>query len=306
MVRKSLTLFDSALLGPAIADSFRKLSPMVQIRNPVMFVVYIGSLLTSVLFVQALRGQGEAPAGFIFAVTAWLWFTVLFANFAEALAEGRSKAQAASLRGLKQSVSAKKLRAAKNRTEWMATPAPQLRKGDFFLVETGDVIPADGVVVDGVASVDESAITGESAPVVRESGGDFSAVTGGTRVLSDWLVVRVAVNPGEAFIDRMIAMVEGAKRQKTPNEIALTILLIALTLVFLLATATLLPFSLFSVAVAKLGVPVTITVGNRQAAAFIPAEGVTEQQLADAAQLSSLADETPEGRSIVVLAKQRF
>src|ERR1700675_4445231 len=366
MVRKSLALFDSALMGPAVADSFRKLAPAVQIRNPVMFVVYIGSILTTILFVQAVRGQGEAPAGFILAVAAWLWFTVLFANFAESLAEGRSKAQAASLRGLKQSVSAKKLQSAKYRTDWTATPAPQLRKGDFFLVETGDVIPADGEVVDGVASVDESAITGESAPVVRESGGDFSAVTGGTRVLSDWLVVRVAVNPGEAFIDRMIAMVEGAKRQKTPNEIALTILLIALTLVFLLATATLLPFSLFSVAVAKLGAPVTITVlvallvclipttiggllsaigvagmsrmmasnviapsgraveaagdvdvllpdktatitlGNRQAAAFIPADGCTEQQLADSAQLSSLADETPEGRSIVVLAKQRF
>jgi potassium-transporting ATPase ATP-binding subunit len=366
MVRKSLTLFDGALMGPAIADSFRKLSPAVQIRNPVMFVVYIGSVLTSLLFVQALRGQGEAPAGFIFGIAAWLWFTVLFANFAEALAEGRSKAQAESLRGLKQSIGAKKLRSAKYRTDWTAVPAPQLRKGDFFLVEAGDVIPADGEVADGVASVDESAITGESAPVVRESGGDFSAVTGGTRVLSDWLVVRVAVNPGEAFIDRMIAMVEGAKRQKTPNEIALTILLIALTLVFLLATATLLPFSLYSVAAANLGVPVTITVlvallvclipttiggllsaigvagmsrmmasnviatsgraveaagdvdvllldktgtitlGNRQAAAFIPAEGCTEQQLADAAQLSSLADETPEGRSIVVLAKQRF
>src|SRR5882724_2621479 len=366
MVRKSLTLFDSALMGPAITDSFRKLSPAVQIRNPVMFVVYIGSILTTILFVQALRGQGEAPTGFILAIAAWLWFTVLFANFAEALAEGRSKAQAASLRGLKQSVSAKKLALPRHGTEWTETPAPQLRKGDFFLVEAGDVIPADGEVMDGVASVDESAITGESAPVVRESGGDFAAVTGGTRVLSDWLVVRVAVNPGEAFIDRMIAMVEGAKRQKTPNEIALTILLIALTLVFLLATATLLPFSLYSVEVAKLGAPVTITVlvallvclipttiggllsaigvagmsrmmasnviatsgraveaagdvdvllldktgtitlGNRQAAAFIPAEGVTEQQLADAAQLSSLADETPEGRSIVVLAKQRF
>jgi K+-transporting ATPase ATPase B chain len=366
MVRKSLTLFDPALIVPAVADAFRKLSPAVQLRNPVMFVVYIGSILTTILYVQALRGQGEAPAGFILGITAWLWFTVLFANFAEALAEGRSKAQAASLRGLKHSVSAKKLRQAKYGTEWSETPAPQLRKGDFFLVETGDVIPADGEVVEGIASVDESAITGESAPVVRESGGDFSAVTGGTRVLSDWLVVRVAVNPGEAFIDRMIAMVEGAKRQKTPNEIALTILLIALTLVFLLATATLLPFSLFSVAVAKLGAPVTITVlvallvclipttiggllsaigvagmsrmmasnvvatsgraveaagdvdvllldktgtitlGNRQAAMFIPAEGCTEQQLADAAQLSSLADETPEGRSIVVLAKQRF
>ena len=366
MDRKTLTLFDSALIGPAVADSFRKLSPAVQIRNPVMFVVYVGSILTTILLVQAVRGRGEAPAGFILAVTAWLWFTVLFANFAEALAEGRSKAQAASLRGLKRSVSAKKLSQPKFGPHWTATPASELRKGDVFLVETGDIIPADGDIVDGVASVDESAITGESAPVVRESGGDFSAVTGGTRVLSDWLVVRVAVNPGEAFIDRMIAMVEGARRQKTPNEIALTILLIALTLVFLLATATLLPFSLFSVDMAKLGAPVTITalvallvclipttiggllsaigvagmsrmmasnviatsgraveaagdvdvllldktgtitLGNRQAAVFVPAEGVTEQQLADIAQLSSLADETPEGRSIVILAKQRF
>jgi K+-transporting ATPase ATPase B chain len=366
VVRKSLKLFDPELIVPALVDSFRKLAPHVQLRNPVMFVVYIGSILTSILFLQAVRGSGEAPPGFILAVAIWLWFTVLFANFAEALAEGRSKAQAASLRGLKQSISAKKLKLAKYGSDWTATLAPELRKGDLFLVETGDVIPADGVVIDGVASVDESAITGESAPVVRESGGDFSAVTGGTRVLSDWLIVRVAVNPGEAFIDRMIAMVESAKRQKTPNEIALTILLIALTLVFLLATATLLPFSLFSVSVAKLGVPVTITVlvallvclipttiggllsaigvagmsrmmaanviatsgraveaagdvdvllldktgtitlGNRQAAAFIPADGVTEQQLADTAQLSSLADETPEGRSIVVLAKQRF
>jgi K+-transporting ATPase ATPase B chain len=366
VVRKSLKLFDPELIVPALVDSFRKLAPQVQWRNPVMFVVYVGSILTSILFLQAVRGSGEAPPGFILAVAIWLWFTVLFANFAEALAEGRSKAQAASLRGLKQSISAKKLKLAKYGSDWIATLAPDLRKGDLFLVETGDVIPADGVVVDGVASVDESAITGESAPVVRESGGDFSAVTGGTRVLSDWLIVRVAVNPGEAFIDRMIAMVESAKRQKTPNEIALTILLIALTLVFLLATATLLPFSLFSVSVAKLGVPVTITVlvallvclipttiggllsaigvagmsrmmaanviatsgraveaagdvdvllldktgtitlGNRQAAAFIPAEGVTEQQLADTAQLGSLADETPEGRSIVVLAKQRF
>src|SRR6266404_2621088 len=366
MVRKSLTLFDSALLGPAVADSFRKLSPRVQIRNPVMFVVYIGSLLTTVLFVQALRGQGEAPAGFIFAVAAWLWFTVLFANFAEALAEGRSKAQAASLRDLKQSVSAKKLRAAKNRSDWAATPAPQLHKGDLFLVEAGDVIPSDGDIIEGVASVDESAITGESAPVIRESGGDFASVTGGTRVLSDWIIVSVTVNPGETFIDRMIAMVENAKRQKTPNEIALTILLVALTLVFLFATATLLPFSLYGVAVAKLGTPITITaliallvclipttiggllsaigvagmsrmmqanviatsgraveaagdvdvllldktgtitLGNRQAAAFIPAPGVTEEDLADASQLASFSDETPEGRSIVVLAKQRF
>ncbi len=366
MVRSALTLFDSKLVLPAIGDSFRKLSPLVQLRNPVMFVVYIGAILTTLLWLQALSGRGEARAGFILAITAWLWFTVLFANFAEALAEGRSKAQAASLRGLKQSVQAKKMRIAQFGSGWISTPAPDLRKGDLFLVEAGDVIPADGEVVDGVASVDESAITGESAPVVRESGGDFCAVTGGTRVLSDWLIVSVAVNPGEAFIDRMIAMVEGAKRQKTPNEIALTILLIALTLVFLLATATLLPFSLFSVAVTHAGAPVTITVlvallvclipttiggllsaigvagmsrmmacnviatsgraveaagdvdvllldktgtitlGNRQAAAFIPAAGVTELQLADAAQLSSLADETPEGRSIVILAKQRF
>jgi K+-transporting ATPase ATPase B chain len=365
-LRKSLKLFDKELLVPALVDALRKLSPRVQLRNPVMFVVYVGSILTSILFLQAMRGAGEAPPAFILAVTIWLWFTVLFANFAEALAEGRSKAQAESLRGLKQSISAKKLKLAKYGSDWTATLATDLRKGDLFLVEAGDVIPADGLVVEGVASVDESAITGESAPVVRESGGDFSAVTGGTRVLSDWLIVRVAVNPGEAFIDRMIAMVESAKRQKTPNEIALTILLIALTLVFLLATATLLPFSLFSVSVAKLGLPVTITVlvallvclipttiggllsaigvagmsrmmaanviatsgraveaagdvdvllldktgtitlGNRQAAAFIPAEGITEQQLADTAQLSSLADETPEGRSIVVLAKQRF
>ena len=366
MVRQSLSLFDSKLVGPAVVDSFRKLAPHIQVRNPVMFVVYVGSILTTFLFFPALRGHGEAPAGFILAIAAWLWFTVLFANFAEALAEGRSKAQAASLRGLKQTISAKKMQVPRYGSNWVPTPATQLRKGDFFLAEIGNIIAADGEVVEGVASVDESAITGESAPVVRESGGDFSAVTGGTRVLSDWLIVRVAVNPGEAFIDRMIAMVEGAKRQKTPNEIALTILLIALTLVFLLATATLLPFSLFSVAVAKLGAPVTITVlvallvclipttiggllsaigvagmsrmmasnviatsgraveaagdvdvllldktgtitlGNRQAAAFIPAEGVTDQQLADAAQLSSLADETPEGRSIVVLAKQLF
>jgi K+-transporting ATPase ATPase B chain len=366
VVRKSLSLFDPALLKPAIVDSFRKLAPKVQLRNPVMFVVYIGSILTTVLFFQALRGQGEAPTGFIFAIAAWLWFTVLFANFAEALAEGRSKAQAASLRGLKQSITAKKMEVAKYGERWALTPAAELRKGDYFLAEVGNIIAADGEVVEGVATVDESAITGESAPVVRESGGDFSAVTGGTRVLSDWLIVKVAVNPGEAFIDRMIAMVEGAKRQKTPNEIALSILLIALTLVFLLATATLLPFSVFSVAVAKFGAPVTITVlvallvclipttiggllsaigvagmsrmmasnviatsgraveaagdvdvllldktgtitlGNRQAATFIPAEGFTEEQLADAAQLSSLPDETPEGRSIVILAKQRF
>ncbi|MGF6118108.1 K+-transporting ATPase ATPase B chain [Janthinobacterium lividum] len=366
MSRTSLTLFDSALIGPAVVDAFKKLDPRTQWRSPVMFVVYVGSIITTLLAIQALNGQGEAPFGFIVAVAVWLWFTVLFANFAEALAEGRSKAQAASLRALKQTVMAKKMQTPKYGTSWLPTPATDLRKGMTVLVEAGDVIPADGEVTAGVASVDESAITGESAPVIRESGGDFSAVTGGTRVLSDWLLVRVSVNPGEAFIDRMIAMVEGAKRQKTPNEIALTILLVALSIVFLIVTVTLLPYSLFSVATAGSGAPVTITVliallvclipttiggllsaigvagmsrmmqanviatsgraveaagdvdvllldktgtitlGNRQASSFVPAPGVTEQQLADAAQLASLADETPEGRSIVVLAKQKF
>src|SRR5882757_7700820 len=367
MINKHLSMFDKSLLVPAILDALRKLDPRVQWRNPVMFVVYIGSMLTTVLWIQALRGQGEAPASFVLSIALWLWFTVLFANFAEALAEGRSKAQAAALRGLKQTVTAKKLNDPRRRNSGHSqVRATELRKDDVVLVETGDVIPVDGEVIEGAASVDESAITGESAPVIRESGGDFSAVTGGTRVLSDWLVVRVTVNPGEAFIDRMIAMVESAKRQKTPNEIALTILLVALTLVFLLATVTLLPFSVYSVEVSKLGTPITITaliallvclipttiggllsaigvagmsrmmqanviatsgraveaagdvdvllldktgtitLGNRQAAAFIPAPGVTEEELADAAQLASLSDETPEGRSIMVLAKQRF
>ncbi|WP_239796787.1 potassium-transporting ATPase subunit KdpB [Candidatus Nitrotoga arctica] len=366
MSRKSLTLFDSTLIGPAIIDAFKKLHPRTQWRSPVMFVVYVGSIITTLLFIQSITGKGEASPGFILATTVWLWFTVLFANFAESMAEGRSKAQAASLRALKQTVMAKKLVTPRHDTPWLPTSASDLRKGDTVLVEAGDVIPADGEVIEGVASVDESAITGESAPVIRESGGDFSAVTGGTRVLSDWLVVRISVNPGEAFIDRMIAMVEGAKRQKTPNEIALTILLVALTIIFLVVTVTLLPMSLFSVEAAKAGEPVTITVliallvclipttiggllsaigvagmsrmmqanviatsgraveaagdvdvllldktgtitlGNRQASAFMPAPGITEAQLADVAQLASLADETPEGRSIVILAKQRF
>ncbi len=370
--KPSLALFDRALLGPALADAVRKLAPQAQWRNPVMFVVYLGAILTSVLCVQALGGRGEAPAGFILAVALWLWFTVLFANFAEALAEGRSKAQAASLRGLKKQTWAKKLEGghqrARPRSELTFTPveADSLRKGDLVLIEAGDVIPADAEVIDGVASVDESAITGESAPVIRESGGDFSAVTGGTRVLSDWIVARVAVNPGETFVDRMIAMVENASRKKTPNEIALTILLVGLTLVFLLVIVTLRPYSAFAVAQAGGGSVVsvtvlvallvclipttiggllsaigvagmsrmmqanviatsgraveaagdvdvllldktgTITLGNRQASTFLPARGVSEEQLADAAQLASLADETPEGRSIVVLAKQRF
>ena len=364
--RTSFSLFDPALVRPAIRDSFVKLDPRVQWRNPVMFVVYIGSILTSVLGVQALLGRGEAPASFIIAVAVWLWFTVLFANFAEALAEGRSKAQTASLRGMKKKVIAKVLAAPKHGSQWHPQEAEELRKGAVVLVEAGDVIPLDGEAIEGVASVDESAITGESAPVIREAGGDFASVTGGTRVLSDWLVVRVSVNPGESFLDRMISMVEGARRQKTPNEIALNILLVALTIVFLVVVVTLLPMSLFSVEVAKSGSAVTvtalvallvclipttigallsaigvagmsrmmqanviatsgraveaagdvdvllmdktgtITLGNRQASAFYAAPGVSEQQLADVAQLASLADETPEGRSIVVLAKQKF
>ncbi|HEY2976760.1 MAG TPA: potassium-transporting ATPase subunit KdpB, partial [Burkholderiaceae bacterium] len=366
MSRKTFTLFDPTLVKPAIVESFKKLSPAVQWRNPVMFVVYIGSVLTTLLWLQALGGKGEAPAGFILAVALWLWFTVLFANFAEALAEGRSKAQAASLRTLKKQTWAKLLEQPKHGAKWHPIESSELLRGSVVLVMAGDVIPADGDVIEGVAAVDESAITGESAPVIRESGGDFSAVTGGTRVLSDWIVVRVTVNPGETFVDRMIAMVESAKRQKTPNEIALTILLVALTIVFLAVTVTLLPYSLFSVEVAKAGSAVTVTVliallvclipttiaallsaigvagmsrmmqanviatsgraieaagdvdvllldktgtitlGNRQAAAFLPSPGVKESELADAAQLASLADETPEGRSIVVLAKQKY
>ncbi len=361
-----LPMFDPVLVKPAIRDAVKKLTPQKQWRNPVMFVVYIGSILTTVLFFQALGGQGEAPARFIFSIMLWLWLTVLFANFAEALAEGRSKAQAAALRGAKKNVVAKKLPGGSRDSQVQLTDSLALCKGDIVLIESGDTVPADGEVIQGVASVNESAITGESAPVIRQSGGDFSAVTGGTHVLSDWIVMRVTVNPGEAFLDRMITMVEGAKRQKTPNEIALTILLVALTIIFLMATATLLPFSMFSVSAAKMGAPVTITVlvsllvclipttiagllsaigvagmsrmmqanviatsgraveaagdvdvllldktgtitlGNRQAAAFIPAIGITEAELADAARLASLADETPEGRSIVVLARNRF
>ncbi len=362
----STSLFDRDILLQAVLDSFAKLTPRQQWKNPVMFVVYLGSLLTTVLWLQALTGQSEEPAGFILHVTLWLWFTVLFANFAEAVAEGRSKAQAAFLRSAKRDITAKKLDEARYGSNYSKVPGSSLRKGDVVLIEAGDFVPGDGEVIEGVASVDESAITGESAPVIRESGGDFSSVTGGTRVLSDWLVVRISVNPGETFLDRMISMVESAKRQKTPNEIALTILLVALTLVFLFATVTLLPFSLYSVSSSGSGQPIsitvlvallvclipttiggllsaigvagigrmmqknvvatsgraveaagdvdvllldktgTITLGNRQASTFIPARGVSPDQLADAAQLASLADETPEGRSIVVLAKQKF
>ena len=362
-----LSMFDPSLVKPALIDSFRKLTPRNQWRNPVMFVVFVGSILTTLLLIPAAQGKGEASFGFILSISLWLWFTVLFANFAEALAEGRSKAQAASLRSAKKNVVAKKLMASGRYGDKVTVAdGSSLRKGDVVLVEAGDTIPVDGEVIEGVASVDESAITGESAPVIREFGGDFSSVTGGTRVLSDWVVVRISANPGETFLDRMIAMVEGAKRQKTPNEIALTILLVALTIVFLVVTVTLLPFSLFSVNVAHAGSPITITVlvallvclipttiggllsaigvagmsrmmlanviatsgraveaagdvdvllldktgtitlGNRQASSFMPAMGVSIEMLADAAQLASLADETPEGRSIVVLAKQQF
>ncbi len=366
--QKSLTLLDPDLLKSSFVESFKKLSPKTQWKNPVMFVVYLGSILTTFIGFMVMKNpdqlSSEGSVSFIFQISAWLWFTVLFANFAESLAEGRSKAQAASLRGLKKSTIAKKLFARVHSTKFESVLAENLKKGDVVLVETGDTIPLDGEVIQGVATVDESAITGESAPVVRESGGDFSSVTGGTQVLSDWLVVEIAVNPGESFLDRMISMVEGAKRQKTPNEIALTILLVALTIVFLVVTVTLLPFSAFSVEVAQAGSVVsitsliallvclipttiggllsavgvagmsrmmqanviatsgraveaagdvdvlmldktgTITFGNRQAAAFIPSTGVSFIQLAECAVWASQADETPEGRSIVVLAQK--
>ncbi len=360
MSRKQLALLEPALVRQALLDSFRKLSPRAQWRNPVMFMVWLGSLLTTLLCVAMATGQMSGSAGFTGIISLWLWFTVLFANFAEALAEGRSKAQANSLKGVQKTAFARKLRAPRHDAQQDQVPAADLRKGDIVLVEAGDIIPCDGEVIEGGASVDESAITGESAPVIRESGGDFASVTGGTRILSDWLVIQCSVNPGETFLDRMIAMVEGAQRRKTPNEIALTILLVALTIVFLLATATLWPFSAYggtavsvtvlvallvclipttiggllsAIGVAgmsrMLGANViatsgraveaagdvdvllldktgTITLGNRQASAFLPVKGVEERALADAAQLSSLADETPEGRSIVILARQRF
>lgn len=358
--------FDRALVTRALRDAFTKLSPRTQFRNPVMFVVFVCSVLTTLLWIQALAGHGEAPTVFIFWVTLWLWFTLLFANFAEALAEGRGKAQADALRGSRRDVAAKKLASAAHDAAITFTPSSELRAGHFVLVEAGDTVPGDGEVVIGAASVDESAITGESAPVIRESGGDRSAVTGGTRVLSDWLVVRITSNPGESFLDRMISMVEGASRRKTPNEIALTILLAKFTLIFLLACATLLPYSIYSVQAAGTGNPITLTVliallvclipttigallsaigiagmdrmiranviatsgraveaagdvdvllldktgtitlGNRQAVAFHPAPGIEERELAEAAELASRADETPEGRSIVALAAKTF
>lgn len=365
MANKTLPLFDPALLWPAMADAFRKLDPRVQLRNPVMLVVYIGSIFTTLLTVT----QFDA---FTLGVTLWLWFTVLFANFAEALAEGRSKAQAESLRSLKKKIWAKRILGPfvpgnpMNSLPYQLIEADALKRSDLVLIPAGDFIPADGEIIEGSASVDESAITGESAPVIRESGGDFSSVTGGTKVLSDCLVVRITSNPGETFVDKMISMVEGAKRQKTPNEIALTILLVALTIVFLSVVVSLLPFSQFSVEQAGAGQTVslvvlvallvclipttiagllsaigvagmsrlmqanviatsgkaveaagdvdvllldktgTITHGSRQASRFIPVNGVSEKQLVTAAYLASLADETPEGRSIVTLAREKF
>jgi len=364
--KKQHALFESKIIRRALIDSLVKLNPRNQFRNPVMFVVEVGSLLTTLLFVRALFVPGPESAGFILSISLWLWATVLFANFAESVAEGRGKAQADALRGSRKDISAKKLSRPDPKAELNVVPSSLLKKGDIVLAEAGDTIPGDGEVIVGVASVNESAITGESAPVIRESGGDRSAVTGGTQVLSDWLVIQITANPGETFLDRMISMVEGAKRQKTPNEIALDILLAGLTIIFLLATVTLLPFSLFSVKAAGQGSPVpitvlisllvclipttiggllsaigiagmdrmiqanviamsgraveaagdvdvllldktgTITLGNRQATAFIPAQGVDARALADAAQISSLADETPEGRSIVVLAKEKY
>ena len=366
MTSKSHSLFEASLIRQAVIDAFRKLSPRHQIRNPVMFVVLVGSVFATLLFGQALLSQGEAPAGFILAISLWLWFTLLFANFAEAMAEGRGKAQAASLRQARRDIVGKKVNEINPKAKYTQLPASQLSKGDLVLVEAGDFIPGDGEVVLGLASVDESAITGESAPVIRESGGDRSSVTGGTRLLSDWLIVRMTADPGQSFLERMISLVEGAKRQKTPNEIALNILLSALTIIFLLATATLLPFSSYGVEVVGQGQPITLTVlvallvclipttiggllsaigiagmdrliqanviatsgraveaagdvdvllldktgtitlGNRQATAFIPADGLSPEWLADAAQLASLVDETPEGRSIVVLAKEKY
>jgi K+-transporting ATPase ATPase B chain len=350
----------------AVIDAFIKLNPRHMLRNPVMFVVEGGSILASLLWIQALTGHGEATPGFIGAVAIWLWFTVLFANYSEAIAEGRGKAQAEALRKTRRETLAKQLKRADHDSGYITVPSTALHKEDLFLVEAGDIIPVDGEIVDGIASVDESAVTGESAPVIRESGGDRSAVTGGTRLLSDWLVVRVTANPGEGFLDRMIGLIEGAKRQKTPNEIALNILLAAFTIIFLVVCMTLLPYSIYSVQTSGNGIPITITVlvallvclipttiggllsaigiagmdrmiqhnvialsgraveaagdvdvllldktgtitlGNRQAVEFIPVGNIAPIDLAEVAQLSSLADETPEGRSIVVLAKEKF
>ncbi|MGV8119211.1 MAG: potassium-transporting ATPase subunit KdpB [Candidatus Xenobiia bacterium LiM19] len=344
------------IVQDAVRDSFLKLNPQVQLRNPVMFIVAVGAVLTTAISIRDILQGTTVSVGFSLHISVWLWFTVLFANFAEAIAEGRGKAQAKALRGTRTDVKAKKL----NGQGVVIVDAESLGMGDIFLAEAGDVIPGDGEIIEGIASIDESAITGESAPVIREAGGDRSSVIGGTKVLSDWIKVRVSTNPGETFLDRMISLVEGARRQKTPNEIALTIVLVSLTTVFLVAVATLEPMALYSrspisvavlVALVVCLIPTTIggllsaigiagmdrllsknvlamsgraveaagdatvllldktgtiTLGNRMATRFIPAPGVDASKLADASQLSSLADETPEGRSIVILAKERY
>jgi K+-transporting ATPase ATPase B chain len=358
------TLSDPRILGPALVDALRKLDPRVMVKNPVMFTVEVVATLTTILFIRDLvmgtgTGTNASSLGFSFQINLWLWFTVLFANFAEAVAEGRGKAQAATLRKAKTETVAKRL-ADVSATAWETLPATGLKRGDIVLVEAGDLIPSDGEVIEGMASVNEAAITGESAPVIRESGGDRSAVTGGTQVISDWIKVRITAQPGSTFIDRMIALVEGAARQKTPNEIALNILLAGMTIIFVFSVASIPSFATYAggtmgvlvlVALFVTLIPTTIgallsaigiagmdrlvrfnvlamsgraveaagdvdtllldktgtiTLGNRQATEFLPVTGVTDRDLADAAQLASLSDETPEGRSIVVLAKEKY
>lgn len=364
--QKKRAFTDKIMLQRAVKESFLKLDPRIQAKNPVMFLVFVSAVLTTALWMLSLFGLKDAPSGYTMAIAAVLWLTVLFANFAEAIAEGRGKAQADALRASRKDVDAHKIPSVAAKDEITIVPAVMLHRGDLVIVRAGEQIPADGEVVEGVASVDESAITGESAPVVREAGGDRSAVTGGTTVLSDWIVVSVTSEAGESFLDKMIAMVEGAARKKTPNEIALQIFLVALSMIFILVTMSLYTYSIFSAKQAGIANPTsvttlvallvclapttigallsaigiagmsrlnqanvlamsgraieaagdvdilmldktgTITLGNRQAAEFIPVDGTTEEELADAAQLSSLADETPEGRSIVVLAKEQF
>lgn len=367
MASKTKSAFaDKKMLGRAIKDSFIKLNPKTQVQNPVMLLVYISAILTSGLWIVSLFGLKDASSGYTLAIAVILWFTCIFANFAEAIAEGRGKAQADALRASKKDVEAHKIPSADKKEQITAVSSATLKKGDIVIVKAGEQIPGDGEVIEGAASVDESAITGESAPVIREAGGDRSAVTGGTTVLSDWIVVRITSEAGESFLDKMIAMVEGASRKKTPNEIALQIFLVALSIIFILVTVSLYTYSIFSAKQAGIDNPTsvttlvallvclapttigallsaigiagmsrlnqanvlamsgraieaagdvdilmldktgTITLGNRKASAFIPVDGASEQELADAAQLSSLADETPEGRSVVILAKEKF
>ena len=367
MASKTKSAFaDKKMLGRAIKDSFIKLNPKTQVQNPVMLLVYISAILTTGLWIVSLFGLKDASSGYTLAIAIILWFTCIFANFAEAIAEGRGKAQADALRASKKDVEAHKIPSADKKEQITAVSSVLLKKGDIVIVKAGEQIPGDGEVIEGAASVDESAITGESAPVIREAGGDRSAVTGGTTVLSDWIVVQITNEAGESFLDKMIAMVEGASRKKTPNEIALQIFLVALSIIFILVTVSLYTYSIFSAKQAGIDNPTsvttlvallvclapttigallsaigiagmsrlnqanvlamsgraieaagdvdilmldktgTITLGNRKASAFIPVDGASEQELADAAQLSSLADETPEGRSVVILAKEKF